>query len=65
MNLNSSAAQPGHLTADIRQLYKRNILNSLGCAIAALPIDLSKLCANSSTNIGRQVVAPESSYAQR
>ena len=33
----AAAAQPKHLTADIRQLYKRNILDSLGCAIAALP----------------------------
>ena len=31
------AARPEHLTSDIRQLFKRNILDSLGCAIAALP----------------------------
>ena len=31
------AARPAHLRPDIRQLYKRNILDSLGCAIAALP----------------------------
>lgn len=30
------AAQPQHLTGKARQLYKRNILDSLGCAIAAL-----------------------------
>src|ERR1700742_1383464 len=33
----AAAARPVHLTANIRQLYKRNILDSLGCAIAALP----------------------------
>ena len=31
------AARPVHLTSEIRQLFKRNILDSLGCAIAALP----------------------------
>jgi hypothetical protein len=31
------AARPLHLTPDIRHLFKRNILDSLGCAIAALP----------------------------
>lgn len=31
----AAAAQPGDLTSEIRQLYKRNILDSLGCAIAA------------------------------
>ena len=30
------AARPEHLTTDIRQLYKRNILDSIGCAIAAV-----------------------------
>jgi 2-methylcitrate dehydratase len=33
----AAAARPRHLTADIRHLFKRNILDSLGCAIAALP----------------------------
>ena len=33
----SVAARPVHLTSVIRQLFKRNILDSLGCAIAALP----------------------------
>jgi 2-methylcitrate dehydratase PrpD len=33
----AAAARPEHLTIDIRQLFKRNILDSLGCAIAALP----------------------------
>ena len=31
-----AAARPRHLTVDIRQLFKRNTLDSLGCAIAAL-----------------------------
>ena len=31
------AARPVHLTSLIRQMFKRNILDSLGCAIAALP----------------------------
>src|SRR5579863_8789717 len=30
------SAQPEHLRSDIRQLFKRNILDSLGCAIAGL-----------------------------
>jgi len=30
------AAQPEHLRSDIRRLFKRNILDSLGCAIAGL-----------------------------
>jgi 2-methylcitrate dehydratase len=33
----AASAGPEHLTNDIRRLYKRNILDSLGCAIAALP----------------------------
>jgi 2-methylcitrate dehydratase len=33
----AAAARPVHLTSVIRQLFKRNILDSLGCAIAALP----------------------------
>src|ERR1700757_1179666 len=32
----AAAARPEHLTNDTRQLFKRNILDSLGCAIAAL-----------------------------
>ncbi len=32
----ATAAQAGQLTAPIRQLYKRNILDSIGCAISAL-----------------------------
>jgi 2-methylcitrate dehydratase len=32
----AAAARPEHLTGSIRQLFKRNILDSLGCAIAAL-----------------------------
>src|ERR1039457_1300588 len=30
------AARPEHLTSEIRDLYKRNILDSIGCAIAGL-----------------------------
>ena len=33
----AAAARPEDLTPEIRQLFKRNILDSLGCAIAALP----------------------------
>jgi MmgE/PrpD N-terminal domain len=33
----AAAARPERLTPDLRQLFKRNILDSLGCAIAALP----------------------------
>src|SRR5258707_13718098 len=32
----AAAVRPEHLTADIRQLFKRNILDSIGCAIAAV-----------------------------
>src|ERR1700749_3995721 len=33
----AASARPGQLTNEIRQLFKRNILDSIGCAIAALP----------------------------
>jgi 2-methylcitrate dehydratase len=33
----AATAQPEHLRPDVRLLFKRNILDSLGCAIAALP----------------------------
>ena len=33
----AAAARPEHLTNNTRRLFKRNILDSLGCAIAALP----------------------------
>ena len=33
----AAAARPEHLTNDTRRIFKRNILDSLGCAIAALP----------------------------
>ena len=33
----AAQARPAHLTPDIRRLYKRIILDSLGCAIAAQP----------------------------
>ena len=32
----AAAARPEHLANDTRRLFKRNILDSLGCAIAAL-----------------------------
>ena len=32
----ASAARPEHLASDIRQLFKRNILDSIACAIAAV-----------------------------
>src|ERR1700742_1677789 len=33
----AASARPGQLTNETRQLFKRNILDSIGCAIAALP----------------------------
>jgi len=33
----TTAARPEHLKPHVRQLYKRNILDSLACAIASLP----------------------------
>jgi 2-methylcitrate dehydratase len=33
----AAAARPVHLSPEVRRLLKRNILDSLGCAIAALP----------------------------
>ncbi len=33
----AAGAQPERLTDDIRRVFRRNILDSLGCAIAALP----------------------------
>src|SRR5580700_10045281 len=32
----AAAVRPEHLTTDIRQLFKRNILDGIGCAIAAI-----------------------------
>jgi 2-methylcitrate dehydratase len=32
----ATAARPEHLTTEIRQLFKRNILDSIACAIAAV-----------------------------
>jgi 2-methylcitrate dehydratase len=46
------AAQPERLTNDTRRLFKRNILDSLGCAIAALPGQPFRPCANSSGSTG-------------
>jgi len=33
----AASARPEQMTSEVRQLYKRNILDSLGCAIVALP----------------------------
>jgi 2-methylcitrate dehydratase len=33
----AARARPEHLTPEVRQLFKRNILDSVGCAIAAQP----------------------------
>jgi 2-methylcitrate dehydratase len=33
----AASAQPDHLTTELRRYYKRNILDCIGCAIAALP----------------------------
>src|SRR5258706_12951675 len=33
----AAAARPEHLTNDSQRIFERNILDSLGCAIAALP----------------------------
>ena len=48
----AAAARPEQLTNKTRQLFKRNILDSLGCAIAALSGQPSRGCANSSRNTG-------------
>ena len=32
----AATARPTHLRTEIRQLFKRNILDSIGCAIAAV-----------------------------
>jgi 2-methylcitrate dehydratase len=52
----AAATRPERLAPDVRQLLKRNILYSLGCAIAALA-HLSRRCANCSRNIARRVAA--------
>ena len=39
----AASAQPEHVRSDIRQLFKRNILDSLGCAIAGLQLTFRKL----------------------
>ena len=48
----AAAARPEHLTNDTRRLFKRNILDSLGCAIAALQGQPFQARANSSRNTG-------------
>ena len=47
----AAAARPEDLTPDIRQVFKRNILDSIGCAITACQARPSRRCVNSSTNI--------------
>jgi hypothetical protein len=51
------AARPQHLTPDIRHLFKRNILDSLGCAIARSRASPSRHYANNSIGIARPDVA--------
>ena len=54
----TDAAIPEHLAPDVRRLFKRNILDSLGCAIAALPgRPFPPRCASSSRNIVPQAGA--------
>ena len=53
----AAAARSEHLTKDTRRLFKRNILDSLGCAIAALHDNPSRHSANSSRNTGLQAGA--------
>jgi 2-methylcitrate dehydratase PrpD len=53
----AAAAREQQLKPNIRQLFKRNILDSLGCAIAAVPAARFKLYANSSKNTQLQAVA--------
>jgi len=53
----ASAARPEHLTAEMRQLFKRNILDSIGCAIAAVAVRHSGCYANRSKNNEPRVVA--------
>ena len=38
----TASARPRQLTDETRQLFKRNILDSIGCAIAALPDSIAK-----------------------
>jgi 2-methylcitrate dehydratase len=41
----AASARLDHLRSDIRQLFKRNVLDSLGCAIAGLQVaPYWKLC---------------------
>jgi 2-methylcitrate dehydratase len=50
-------ARPDHLSPQSRTVFRRNILDSLGCAIAALPGVPLGHCANNSTNIVVRVPA--------
>jgi len=53
----AAQVRPEHLTSEIRQLYKRNILDSIGCGIAALSGRPFKRYANSSTKYRAGVAA--------
>ena len=53
----TSKAKPAHLTAGARGLLKRNILDSIGCAIAALPGAPFRNSGVSLRNTGRQAAA--------
>jgi 2-methylcitrate dehydratase PrpD len=53
----AASARTEHLRSDARQLFKRNILDSLGCAIAGLKVGRSNRCVNSSRSIELPVTA--------
>jgi hypothetical protein len=53
----AASARPEHLRSDIRQLFKRNILDSLGLRSLASKVSPSKRCVNSSRNIELPVAA--------
>jgi len=54
----AASARPEHLRSDIRQLFKRNILDTLGGAIAGLQCrPFQARCVNSSRNIELPVAA--------
>ena len=53
----AAAARAQQLKPNVRQLFKRNILDSLGCAIAALRVGRFKPFASNSMNTELQAVA--------
>jgi|SRR6516165_2840754 len=59
----ASNANPEHLDFEVRHTLKRNVLDSLGCAISALS-GPPELFVNNSTNIGRRELAPSSAAEQ-